>query len=98
MSIQQSLPSQATPIADTSGRASVQFWRLVVSLFDRTGGTVGVDAAAVQATANAARPMSNSTFSGGIGVFGHTPPATQPAAPVTTADVIAIIRAYGLSA
>lgn len=34
---------------------------------------------------------------GGIGVFGHAVP-TQPAAPVTLADVIAIIRSYGFSA
>jgi hypothetical protein len=35
---------------------------------------------------------------GGVGFWGHTPPATQPAAPVTLADVIAIIRGCGLSA
>jgi len=34
----------------------------------------------------------------GAGVWGHAPPAAQPAAPVTLADVIAIIRACGLSA
>lgn len=35
---------------------------------------------------------------GGIGVFGHAAPTSQPAAPVTLADVIAIIRGCGLSA
>lgn len=35
---------------------------------------------------------------GGAGFWGHTPPAAQPAAPATLADVIAIIRGCGLSA
>lgn len=34
----------------------------------------------------------------GIGVWGHAAPGAQPAAPVTLADVIAIIRGCGLSA
>lgn len=38
------------------------------------------------------------TFSGGVGVFGHAVPVAQPAVPVTLADVIAVLQAYGLSA
>jgi hypothetical protein len=34
----------------------------------------------------------------GLGVWGHAAPGAQPATPVTLADVIALIRAYGLSA
>jgi len=34
----------------------------------------------------------------GHGFWGHTPPVSQPAAPVTLADVISIIRGCGLSA
>lgn len=34
----------------------------------------------------------------GLGVWGHAAPAAQPAAPVTLADVIAVLQAYGLAA
>lgn len=43
-------------------------------------------------------PNGNLTNIAGHGVWGHAAPATQPAAPVTLADVIAIIRGCGLSA
>jgi hypothetical protein len=33
-----------------------------------------------------------------IGVFGVTPPASQPATPTTLAEVISLLQAYGLSA
>ena len=44
-------------------------------------------------------PITTTSFvvTGGIGLYGHAIPA-QPAAPVTLADVIAIIRGCGLSA
>lgn len=35
---------------------------------------------------------------GGLGAFGHAPPAAQPAAPVTLADVIAVLQGCGLAA
>lgn len=34
----------------------------------------------------------------GLGVWGHAAPASQPATPVTLADVIAVLQAYGLTA
>lgn len=34
----------------------------------------------------------------GVGSFGVTPPASQPATPVSLADVIALLQSYGLSA
>lgn len=37
-------------------------------------------------------------FDTGIGIWGHAAPASQPVTPATLADVIAIIRAYGMSA
>ena len=40
----------------------------------------------------------NALVGGGIGVWGHASPGGQPATPVTLADVIAVIRAYGLAA
>lgn len=44
--------------------------------------------------AAAAQLITNS----GVGFFSHAAPSSQPAAPVTLADVIAIIRGCGLSA
>ena len=60
-----------------------------------TGGSVvtvvnGVDTLTINA--------GGITASAGVGAFNHAPPASQPAAPVTLSDVIAIIRGCGLSA
>ena len=40
----------------------------------------------------------NAHLSNGIGVWGHAIPGAQPATPVTLADVIAVLQAYGLTA
>lgn len=51
----------------------------------------------VHPTDTTRRASADGTFPAGIGLFGRVPP-TQPAAPATLADVIAIIRTCGLSA
>lgn len=43
-------------------------------------------------------PIFRLSRQGGLGLFGQAPVTAQPAAPVTLADVIAIIRGCGLSA
>lgn len=40
----------------------------------------------------------NALVAGGIGVWGHAAPGTQPAAPVTLANVISVLQAYGFTA
>jgi|SRR5579862_4476293 len=37
----------------------------------------------------------NVLVAGGIGVWGHASPGAQPATPVTTADIIALLQSYG---
>lgn len=49
-------------------------------------------------TASGGVAAASVSTSGGIGVFGVTPPTTQPATPITLANVIALLQAYGLSA
>lgn len=41
---------------------------------------------------------SKAVLAGGLGVWGHAAPAAKPATPVTLADVIAAMQAYGLVA
>lgn len=43
-------------------------------------------------------PINGALSGGGIGFWAHAIPGSQPAAPVTLADVIAVIRGCGLSA
>jgi hypothetical protein len=40
----------------------------------------------------------NPVFDAGAAFWGHAVPVAQPATPVTLADVIALLRSYGLSA
>lgn len=60
-------------------------------------GPLGTDVFLV--TANGGLGLQGSiTCNLGIGLWGTAPPASQPATPVVLADVIALLRAYGLSA
>lgn len=59
---------------------------------------VGVETTRAEAAEALLAPRASPVFTTGAGFFGHTVPGTQPAAPVTLADVIAILTGCGLCA
>ncbi len=60
--------------------------------------SIGPDLSIARTAAGVATVKNSLVALAGVGAWGHAPPAAQPAAPVTLADVIAIIRGCGLSA
>ncbi len=56
--IAQGFPSQAAAFVDGQGRLTVAGYRLLVSLFNRTGGPQGVDSVVVYTTAQTAQTMA----------------------------------------
>ncbi|NIE67475.1 hypothetical protein [Burkholderia sp. Ax-1719] len=53
------LPNQAVPIVDSTGRATRDFWLLLIAMFNRTGGDgTPIDSATLQAEIEALQKMS----------------------------------------
>jgi hypothetical protein len=65
---------------------------------------VGVETTRAEAAEALLAPKASPSFTGsalvagGVGVFGHAAPTTQPTTPTTLAQVITLLQSYGFSA
>jgi hypothetical protein len=64
------------------------------ALIESVGGSTTVDGQAVLNIRAAEVRVNGGTLT----FFGHAPPGSQPPTPATLADVVAVLRAYGLCA